>query len=292
MNCSIAFSCHVAYHYDVNPVDLNEINLPDVLFQFFKNNIKTCETYDLSQKTFIFDNNLSFISIHLNIASLQAHFDDLNEFFLKFSNLPAVIFLSETRIKTDPLININIPGYTFLHYPSPTNAGGVGVYISNVITFSENQTFRLEVQGCENLWLDIEFPGYKTKYTFAVIYRHPSSNYVPFLEALVEKLQLLHNKGNRAILLGDLNFNLNSSTGPGREYLQILNANAFMNLFNKSTRVTSNSQTTIDHILTNDNNSYISPGVFHFSISDHYPIFCLFSCNKFKVPRSNGVYTF
>ena len=47
-----------------------------------------------------------------------------------------------------------------------------------------------------------------------------------------------------------------------------------------------------DYILTNDNNSSISPGVFHFSISDHYPVFCLFSCNKFKVPKRNGVYTF
>ena len=177
-------------------------------------NIKPCETYDLSQKTFIFDNNSSYLFIHLNIASLQAHFDDLNEFLLKFSNPPSVIFLSETRFKTYPIININISGYTFLHYPSPTNAGGVGVYISNVITFSENQTFRLEVQGCKNLWLDIEFPGRKTKYTFAVIYRHPSSIYIPFLEALDEKFQLLSNKGNRTILLGDFNFNLNSSIFP------------------------------------------------------------------------------
>ena len=67
-----------------------------------------------------------------------------------------------------------------MHYPFATNAGGVDVYISNAITFSENQTFRLEVQGCENPWLGIEFPGHRTKYTFAVIYHHPSSNYVPF----------------------------------------------------------------------------------------------------------------
>ena len=45
-------------------------------------------------------------------------------------------------------------------------------------------------------------------------------------------------------------------------------------------------------MLTNDNYSFILPGVFHFSVSDHYRIFCLFSCNKFKVSKSNGVYTF
>ena len=83
----------------------------------------------------------------------------------------------------------------------------------------------------------------------------------------------------------------NSSTIPRLEYLQILRTNVFMNLINKSTRKTS-SQTTIDHILTNDNKSSISHGVFHFSISDHYPIFCLISYNKFKVPKSNSVYSF
>ena len=151
------------------------------------------------KKHLFFDNNSSYLFIHFNIASWQVHFNNLNEFLPRLSNPYSVIFLSETRIKTDPLININIPNYTFLHYSS-TNAGGVGVYISNVITFSENQTFCLEVQGCENLWLDIEFPSHKTKYILAVIYSHPSSNYVPFLEALDEKLQLLNNKGNRAIL--------------------------------------------------------------------------------------------
>ena len=54
MNCSTAFPCHTATHYDVNPIDLNECNLTDVLFQSLKNNIKPCETYDPSQKTLIF----------------------------------------------------------------------------------------------------------------------------------------------------------------------------------------------------------------------------------------------
>ena len=62
MNCAIALACQTATHHDVNPADLNESNLSDVLFQSLKNNIKPCETYDLSQKTFIFDNNSSYFS--------------------------------------------------------------------------------------------------------------------------------------------------------------------------------------------------------------------------------------
>ena len=141
------------------------------------------------KKTFIFEKNSSYVFVHFNIASLQAHFGDLNKFLLKFSNPAFAIFLSETRIKTNSLININIAGYDFLRYPFPTNAGGVGVNISHVITFSENQTVHLEVQNCENLWLGIELPVTKLS-RLAVIYRHSSSNHEPFLEALDEKLQL------------------------------------------------------------------------------------------------------
>ena len=146
----------------------------------------------ISVKKHLFLTIVSRIFSSISTLSLYKLIDELNEFLIKFSNPPSAIFLSDTRIKTN-LININIPGFTFLHYPFSTNIGGVVVYTSNVITFSENQTFRFEVQGCKNLSLDIELSGHETKYTFAVIYRHPSSNYVPSLEALDEKSPLPNN---------------------------------------------------------------------------------------------------
>ena len=44
---------------------------------------------------------------------------------------PDILCVSETKIKISPLINISLPGYEFFHVDSPTNAGGVVIYISN-----------------------------------------------------------------------------------------------------------------------------------------------------------------
>ena len=113
--------------------------------------------HDLSNRKYQFSSSSSNLIVHLNESSLQAHFDELNEFINCFSNPPSIISLSETRINVKPSININIPGYTFVHCPSPTKAGGVGAYFSNCLKFSENELLRLQVLGCEDLSLIFDY---------------------------------------------------------------------------------------------------------------------------------------
>jgi len=67
----------------------------------------------------------SYFFIHLNILALQLQFDELLNFLHTFSNPPAIIFITETRIDVDSHVNI-----TIFHKPSHTKAGGVGVYVS------------------------------------------------------------------------------------------------------------------------------------------------------------------
>ena len=146
--------------------------------------------------------------VHLNNSSLQAHFDELIEFLHCFSNPYSVLLLSETRIKTNPFTNVNIPNYSFVHSPSPTNAGGVGVYFSKNLKFTPNHTFSLNNTSCEDLWFDINFSGTQNMFhTFAVIYRHPGNDPHTFLEALDENMQILNQKRNKTFIIGDLNFN-------------------------------------------------------------------------------------
>mgnify|MGYP000114425663 FL=1 len=44
-----------------------------------------------------------------------------------------MIGLTETKIKVDqqPLLNIDLPGYSFFLQPTLSNAGGVGFYTKN-----------------------------------------------------------------------------------------------------------------------------------------------------------------
>ena len=66
------------------------------------------------------------------------------------------ISLSETRLKEQPLININIPGYSFIHNESPTNAGGVAMHISTATQHSIFPNVQMDTDGCENIWMKIK----------------------------------------------------------------------------------------------------------------------------------------
>jgi len=60
----------------------------------------------------------------------------------------------------------------------------VGTYVLHSLKFTENNSLRLQVSGCEDLWLDVDILGMKCKYVFAVIYYHPDNDKNLFFEAL------------------------------------------------------------------------------------------------------------
>ena len=214
------------------------------------------------------------------------------EFLSNFSHPPSFILISETRIHLNPFLNIEIPNYTFIQVPSPTRTGGVMAYISKELNFTVNDRLFLNVDGCEDLWLDVDIPGLKNNYTFAVIYRHPCNNHSTFLKALDSNMQALNSKGNKAMLLGDVNINLDSDINVPylADYSHIIQSNAFLSLIDQSTRITSSSQTVIDHILTNDSVSTLTPSVIRYKLADHYPTFCIIS--NFKYPQKESLFTF
>ena len=130
------------------------------------------------------------------MCSLQSHFDELNKLILKFPISPSILCLSKTRINNDPSININIFCYIFIHLPLSTKAGGVGAYVSNTLKFAKNDYLRLNINGCDDLWLNIEISGEKSKFTFAVVYRLPCDKTHVFIETLDKRFHYLNGKGH------------------------------------------------------------------------------------------------
>ena len=103
----------------------------DESFSSIFQNIKSCKYLDLNSPCIHFKKNELFL-LHLNMRSLQKNFDNLCNFLSKLPTIPHVIGISETKIKDKPLLNVSIPGYTFLHNNSLSNAGGVGVYVADI----------------------------------------------------------------------------------------------------------------------------------------------------------------
>ena len=110
---------------------------------------------------------------------------------------PSFIAISETKLKAASFCNIEIPGYTFIHNPSSTNAGGVGLYIQSNIVFSHRNDLELKVEGCESLFIEVK-SQLKKRCTIGVIYRLPSKkiqnsqvNYQIFLLNYKRKITII-----------------------------------------------------------------------------------------------------
>ena len=83
----------------------------------------------------MFNSSKNLFLLHLNIRSLQKNHDNLCEFLDQLPIKPHLIGLSETKIKHQPLLDISLPNYNFIHAASPTNAGAVGLYISDFLEY-------------------------------------------------------------------------------------------------------------------------------------------------------------
>ena len=60
----------------------------------------------------------------------------------------------------------------------------------------------------------------------------------------------------------------------------MIESNGALSINTKPTRITTTSLTILDHILTNDHNHRIIPGIIETDVSDHLPIFCMTDTNR------------
>ena len=100
----------------------NDFDLSDHLSATIHDSINPCEYYDINNMP-IDKSYKELFFIHINIRSIQKNFDCFCELLSELPYRPQIICLSETKIKNQPVINISLPGYIFIHANSPTNAG-------------------------------------------------------------------------------------------------------------------------------------------------------------------------
>ena len=110
-----------------------------------------------------------------------------------------------------------------------------------------------------------------------VVYKPPNVDLPSFNTAFGNLLARLHSERKPCYLLGDFNINL-LNTDKHREtenFLNLLYAHGFYPLIDKPTRITPNSSTLIDNILTNVHPSSIkNSSIWITDISDHLPVCC------------------
>ena len=103
----------------------NSINSTE---KIFLENVQKCKMYNPLWFNPILDSDQSLFVMHINTRSLQHNFENLNDLLLQMKFQLDILYVSKTKIKISPLINISLSGYEFFHVDSLTNAGGVAIY--------------------------------------------------------------------------------------------------------------------------------------------------------------------
>ena len=197
-----------------------------------------------------------------------------------------IICLSETKLNCDSnLDKIQIQNYEFLLTNSPLCFGGTGIYINKSILYKRRLDLEFGVEGCETTFVEVDSGNHCRNTIVAVIYRHPLENHQQFFQEMELVVQKIVSKYN-IVFLGDINIDVSSSNcdGNGKKYQDLLLSLNLKNLISKPTRITTSSETIIDHVITNIPYEQCKSGVLVNNITDHLPIytFCIISSQRKK----------
>ena len=95
---------------------------------------------------------------------------------------------------------VKLPGYEFKNCDSPTAAGGVGIYIRENLNFDVRDDLKLDIDNCEDKWIEINVNSSKQKskgaekIVIGIIYRHPGNNFKLFQDKLSGTIYELNKK--------------------------------------------------------------------------------------------------
>ena len=235
----------------------------------------------------------TFTVFHLNIASLQAHIDELKALLALLDHPFDIIGITETKIREnhETLIPIDLDNYFFHSVHTKTHFGGSGIYVRKHLEYDiRKDLIKSEENTGEAIFAQITHDSHK-KIVAGVIYRHHTpiksfvDNFVLDILAKVSK-----EKQKIWILLGDFNIDLLKidSHEDSNYFYNILTSHGFRPLILQPTRVTLSSATLIDNIFINDMSASSIGGNLTSSISDHFPQFSSLDISSNPKPKVNS----
>ena len=228
--------------------------------------------------------------IHFNCRSINnahehitTHLDLINHNF-------SLIACSETWL-TDNKSPPQHDGYTYIEGPLTGRGKGVCIYLRSDIQYKQiDVTLAPEA---DSLFIEITLNNKHPSKNIIVgaIYRlheHTINNFNTKWDAV---MKTLNTTKNDIYLLGDFNIDLlkYDTNSHINDFINTTLAHSFIPKIDKPTRITHNTATIIDNIITNSTTTNSVTGIFVTDISDHFPIFHITS-HRHTQPVSNITY--
>ncbi|XP_072948764.1 uncharacterized protein [Epargyreus clarus] len=217
----------------------------------------------------------------LNARSLNTGKDEL--FIAVLNHKPDILAINETWLKSgEEALAPVLPKYRFLHKPRlGKKGGGVGFYVKEGI---KTKLQRHPTSALEQMWLEVQLPG--STLALGTAYRPESVGLMESLDALSESMNLMASC-ELTCILGDFNIDMsNTQSNKSKEILQFCQQHSLEQLIKEPTRITDNSQTILDLVMTNMNSKCKKVEVIHnHSLSDHALVVVDFDIKKPKLGK-------
>ena len=233
--------------------------------------------------------------IHLNINSILPKIDEIR-YIAKLTNA-TVIGLSETKLDNAVLSSeLEIEGYDLVRSDRSRRGGGVACFVKNSISYNRKPNFCINT---ESIFIEIFLPKSKPV-LIGILYRPPDKyDFVNCLERTFSDTNVFESQ--ECYLLGDININLQPKDKEifrhkpantinkeiphlTRSYLEFCFTHSLEQIITRPTRITDQTATLIDHILTNSPDKVSQSGIIDLGLSDHYLIYCT---RKTSLPKSH-----
>ena len=210
--------------------------------------------------------------LHININSILPKIEELRQ-IAKLSDA-SIIGISESKLDETVLEGeICIDGYKLIRADRNRIGGGVACYIKSDLAFNQRKDFSTDI---ENIFFDILLPNSKP-ILVGIIYRPPDQS--GFLNNLADAINGTEKFDEQEVyILGDFNINLlhkeTLRKNYPKYYKEFCSAYGLKQLITSPTRITQNTSTLLDHILTNSSDRTSQSGTVEIGISDHLLTYC------------------
>ena len=248
---------------------------------FVSNHNLDCKYYDTTSFNNIIKSFTSKLTsfFHLNINSLNLHFDNLDCFLNSLDLSFSVIGLSETRIYKFMSVP-SLSNYKCFSTPTEASHGGTLLYISRNLISNKRpdlEELMYSPKLLESTFAEIQVKN-QPNIVVGSIYRHHSLpvnefNNI-FLGPLLDKVS---KQGKQLIIMGDFNINLlnSHSDTDSSNFVDTLSNFLMLPSINIPTRVCERTKTLIDNIILSPTSLKITSGNFIIGISDHLAQFVI-----------------
>ena len=117
--------------------------------------------YCSQTEAIIINKKCKFSLLCMNIRSLNANFNKLNELLTNYDILRDIIAMSETKLKLSQLYNSKLSRYHFYHKGTTTSWEGVGLFIKESLSISICKEFDLHIPNCKDMWIQLDLGNNK-----------------------------------------------------------------------------------------------------------------------------------